>query len=407
MELSLIRSLMEKQFYEEHRGSRCPMKLFSKDIQKVKRVIDKAMDDYNRSVSPDEVEALFLSDNPSLTTAQKQQYTALFGQIKTQQPMGKDIAQEVLSKLFQQVIGEEVANLGFDFVNGSLKSLQPLRNLLEIHGDDFIPKLQVQWEDMNMDRILEEGDLQSKWTFNIPSLARKVPGVNAGQLIEIGARPNTGKTSFHASLVMGPNGFADQGAKVIVLCNEETPTRVGHRYLTCAVGTDADGIRKDKATHLARYKAKSTHLKFKDSTEKDMSWVESVCKYYKPDIVMLDMGDKFTSTANSASIHEVLKQNVMYARQIAKQQECAVFYMSQLSAEAEGRVVLNQSMMEGSKTGKAAEADLMLLLARNPPTENQTEEDTQRHINIAKNKLTGWHGMVTCEFDYKTALFSA
>ena len=166
MELSLIRSLMEKQFYEEHRGSRCPMKLFSKDIQKVKRVIDKAMDDYNRSVSPDEVEALFLSDNPSLTTAQKQQYTALFGQIKTQHPMGKDIAQEVLSKLFQQVIGEEVANLGFDFVNGSLKSLQPLRNLLEIHGDDFIPKLQVQWEDMNMDRILEEGDLQSKWAFN-------------------------------------------------------------------------------------------------------------------------------------------------------------------------------------------------------------------------------------------------
>ena len=62
MELSLIRSLMEKQFYEEHRGSRCPMKLFSKDIQKVKRVIDKAMDDYDRSVSPDEVEALFLSE---------------------------------------------------------------------------------------------------------------------------------------------------------------------------------------------------------------------------------------------------------------------------------------------------------------------------------------------------------
>ena len=407
MELSLIRSLMEKQFYEEHRGSRCPMKLFSKDIQKVKRVIDKAMDDYDRSVSPDEVEALFLSDNPTLTTAQKQQYSALFGQIKTQQPMGKDIAQEVLSKLFQQVIGEEVANLGFDFVNGSLKSLQPLRNLLEVHGDDFIPKLQVQWEDMNMDRILNEGDLQSKWTFNIPSLARKVPGVNAGQLIEIGARSNTGKTSFPASLVMGPDGFADQGAKVIVLCNEETPTRVGHRYLTCAVGTDSVGIRKDKARHLATYRSKSRHLMFKDSTAKDMAWVESVCKYYKPDIIMLDMGDKFTSTANSASIHEVLKQNVMYARQIAKQQECAVFYMSQLSAEAEGRVVLNQSMMEGSKTGKAAEADLMLLIARNPPTENQTEEDTQRHINIAKNKLTGWHGMVTCEFDYKTALFSA
>ena len=48
---------------------------------------------------------------------------------------------------------------------------------------------------------------------------------------------------------------------------------------------------------------------------------------------------------------------------IAKQHECAVFYMSQLSADAEGKVLLNQSMMEGSRTGKAAEADLMVLIA--------------------------------------------
>jgi hypothetical protein len=40
--------------------------------------------------------------------------------------------------------------------------------------------------------------------------------------------------------------------------------------------------------------------------------------------------------------------------------------MSQLSADAEGRQVLNQAMMEGSsRTGKAAEADLMLLIAKN------------------------------------------
>ena len=37
--------------------------------------------------------------------------------------------------------------------------------------------------------------------------------------------------------------------------------------------------------------------------------------------------------------------------------------MSQLSAEAEARYV-NQAMMEGSRTGKATEADLMLLIAK-------------------------------------------
>jgi hypothetical protein len=91
---------------------------------------------------------------------------------------------------------------------------------------------------------------------------------------------------------------------------------------------------------------------------------------------------------------------------IAKQHECAVFYMSQLSADAEGRTVLNQSMMEGSKTGKAAEADLMLLIAKNPIQNNEQEEDPERHLNVVKNKLTGWHGSVTSNLDYKTARYS-
>ena len=102
-----------------------------------------------------------------------------------------------------------------------------------------------------------------------------------------------------------------------------------------------------------------------------------------------------------------LKACAIHARQIAKQYECAVLYMSQLSAEAEGKIVLNQSMMEGSRTGKAAEADLMILIAKNPPVEGQDEEDAQRHLNIVKNKLSGWHGNVHCELDYKTARYIA
>ena len=34
-------------------------------------------------------------------------------------------------------------------------------------------------------------------------------------------------------------------------------------------------------------------LKVYDSTGKDMHWVEHIVKSYKPDIVILDMGDKF------------------------------------------------------------------------------------------------------------------
>ena len=406
MELSLIRSLMDRSFYDDHRGARCPDRLFSKDVRKIKQAIDTAMDRYERTVTPDEIEALFMSNNPTLTTAQKQAYSALFHKIKGETPMGSDVAQEVLSKLFQQVVGEDIANLGFDYVNGDKSSLEPLRLLLEQYGDDFTPNLNVEWDDIEIETLLARNDLEARWTFNIASLTRKVEGVNSGHLIEVGARPNTGKTSFHASLIAAPGGFAHQGANCIILCNEEGYHRVGARYLTAATGMTMREIKDNPAKARELYAPVKERIKIKDATGRDMNWVESICKSYKPDIVLLDMGDKFAKTGGFARTDEALKANAVHARMIAKQHECAIFYMSQLSADAEGKVLLNQSMMEGSRTGKAAEADLMVLIAKNPPVDNQEEEDTQRHLNVVKNKLTGWHGVVHCELEYQTARYT-
>tara|TARA_R110002050_G_scaffold7510_1_gene28937 strand:+ start:1040 stop:2242 length:1203 start_codon:yes stop_codon:yes gene_type:complete len=398
---------MDKDFYDEHRGARCPDRLFSKDVRKIKQSIDTAMDRYERTVTPAEIEALFMANNPTLTTAQKTAYSHLFGQVNKEQPMGSDVAQEVLSKLFQQVIGEDIANLGFDYVNGSKSTLEPLRQMLEQYGDDFTPNLNVEWEDIDFDTIMELNDLEARWIFNIPTLTRKVEGINAGHLIEVGARPNTGKTSFHASLVAGPNGFCDQGARVIVLCNEEGYGRVVMRYINAVSGYDKHQLKDPQIRKkaLQSFLKIKPNLMFKDATGRDMNWVESVCKSYKPDIIILDMGDKFARTAGFSRPDEALKANAIHARQIAKQQECAVFYMSQLSADAEGKVVLNQAMMEGSRTGKAAEADLMIMISKNPTIEGQEEEDNQRHINVVKNKLSGWHGIVHTDLEYKIARY--
>tara|TARA_R100001460_G_scaffold61160_2_gene101253 strand:+ start:3037 stop:4263 length:1227 start_codon:yes stop_codon:yes gene_type:complete len=407
MELSLIRSLMDKKFYDEHRGAKCPDRLFSKDVRKIKQAIDNAMSTYERTVTPDEIEALFISGNPSMTTAQKQAYLSLFTQIKKEQPLGEDVAQEVLSKLFQQVVGEDIANIGFDYVNGTKSSLEPIRNILELYADDFTPNLNIEWDDMSLETLISKNSLEAKWTFNIPALTRKVEGVSAGHLIEVGARPNTGKTSFHASLVASTGGFAHQGAKCIILCNEESAHRVGARYLTSATGMTMHEIKENPEKARDLYDAVRKNIFIKDASGRDMAWVESVCKSYNPDIVILDMGDKFAKSGGFARPDEALKANAIHARQIAKQHECAIFYMSQLSAEAEGKVYLNQAMMEGSRTGKAAEADLMVLIAKdtvkNP--DGGEEESPARHLNVVKNKLSGWHGVQHCELDYLTARY--
>ena len=407
MELALLRTLMSKEFYEKHKGIRCPDKLFTKDIRKIKQTLDYAMKEYDNDITPAELEGLFLSYNSTMTTANKDVYSGLFRMLNKEQAMAEPIAQDVMAKLFQQVVGEEVANLGFEYVNGTQTSLEPLRNLLSNYQDDFTPNLNITWEDMTMDTLLEAADIQSQWKFNIPSLRRKVEGISGGHMVLVGARPNCGKTSFHASIVAGPGGFANQGAKCIILCNEESYDRVGGRYLSAASKMSLEEIRKNKALAGIRYAPVYQNIKVKDSTGKDMAWVEAVIKKSRPDIVILDMGDKFASkTSDKSDVY--LKEAAIHARNIAKQYKCAIIWMSQLSAVAEGKVIVDQSMLEGSKTGKAAEADLMILISKNATAEGQEEVDTQRHLNIAKNKLTGgWHGLIHVELDGARSIYSS
>ena len=407
MELALLRSLLDKEFYDNHIGVKCPPRLFTKDAQKIKSVVDYAMSTYKRNLTVDEVEAVFMVSNPTLTTAQKEGYTKLFSQIKIETPMGNDVADDVLSKLFQQVIGEDIANLGFEYVNGTQTSLEPLRQLLDNYNDNFLPDLNVEWDDISIEAILAANTLESRWAFNIPVLNSRIKGVNAGHLIEVGARPNTGKTSFHASMLVGPNGMARQGAKCVVLCNEESYDRVAFRYIQASTGFPKEKIQANIQEAKSIYQDITKNVKIKDVSGEDMTWVETMCKSERPDIVVLDMGDKFARQGSSSRPDEMLKANAIYARQIAKTYGCAVFYMSQLSAEAEGRQVLNQAMMEGSRTGKAAEADLMLLIGQPAQVEGIDEQSTLRHINVVKNKVTGWHGMINCNLDYRIARFTA
>ena len=407
MELALIKTLLDRDFYDQHKGIRCPDEIFTKDVRKIKQALDKGMVSYEGNLTVDDLQAVFTAMNQSMTTATRTAYDDLFNRISRAEPLKKEIAEDTLSNLFQQRVGERVANLGFEFVNGTLSSLEPLRRLLDDYKDDFTPNLRVEWDDIDIDTLLEANDLQTQWKFNIPSLRRKVEGVSGGHLLLVGARPNTGKTSFHASLIAGPEGWAHQGAKCIVMCNEESYERVGARYLSAATNMTMDEVRENVSLARKRYAPVQKNLRIKDSTNKDMQWVEAVVKNEKPDIIVLDMGDKF-ATKNSDKSDVYLKDAAIYARNIAKQYNCCVIWMSQLSAVAEGKVFVDQSMMEGSKTGKAAESDLMILISKNPVVEGADEADTQRHLNIAKNKLKGgYHGVIHCELDGGRSLYTA
>ena len=66
----------------------------------------------------------------------------------------------------------------------------------------------------------------------------------------------------------------------------------------------------------------------------------------------------------------------------------------------------NKKFLKSDKS-YVSEADLMILIAKdtvkNP--DSGEEESPARHLNIVKNKLSGWHGVEHCELDYVTARY--
>ena len=321
--------------------------------------------------------------------------------------LNNEVATEVISRLFQQAVGEEVANIGFDFVNGTKTSLEPLRNLVDKYKDDFTPNIKIKYENMDLDSIWEDNEDETKWKFNIPTLQRRVEGVTGGHFVIVGARPNTGKTSFHASIIASEGGFAEQGAKCLVLCNEEASKVVRLRYTNAGTGMEKEEGKRNRAKSLLLYNRVKPNIALSDGTGEEMPWVEAAVKSHKPDIVILDMGHKYAErTSDKTDVY--LKDAAIHARNIAKQYNCVVFWMTQLSASAEGQVNPDMSMIEGSKTGLAGEADLMILISKNRKIEGADEsEDSQRHLTIAKNKISGFHGRITCQLDGAVARFTA
>ena len=397
---------MNKEIYDDNKGIRFPDKLFGKDLRKIKHTLEYAMQTYDKTLTTATLEALFFANNGTMTTANKEVFKDLFKKIEKETPLDKAITSDVLSKLFQRVVGEEVANIGIDYVNGKMHSMEPLRKLIDDYQDDFMPNLTVEWDDIRLETLLKLSKTQAQWKFNIPSLARRVEGISGGHLVMVGARSNTGKTSFHASLIASTNGFLNQGAKVMVLVNEESYDRVAMRYVNASTGMSEDQIYANPLLTAERYNEVTENLYIKDVTGTTMDRVEGYIKGYRPDIVVLDIGDKFAAKGDRSDI--VLKDNAIHARNIAKQYDCAIIYMSQLSAVAENVVNVDMSMLEGSKTGKAAETDLMILISANRRDYDSDEKDPERHLIIAKNKLKGgWHGRITVELDGNTARFTA
>ena len=395
IEKQMLKLLLGKKFYTQYKGQ-VSRNVFQGSFGSLFETIQKAHDKYDADISVDELYSLHTAIyNPALTRAAKEQFSELIEDIKETTEPSEAIAKDIVAILSDRNTAQKIAIESTEIFNGKPADFNIITKIIEEHKKGLpTEKLEAVTDDVN--QLIKELDVTSKWKFNLIRLKENIGGVGPGNLMIAFARPETGKTAFWVSLVAGPNGFAEQGALVHAFINEEPAVRTQMRAISCFTGLNKEQIIEDKAKTHEEWKKIKDNIKMIDTVDWTIQDIDSHCEKYKPDIIVIDQLDKINVSGTYARTDEKLRAIYTNAREIAKRRDCVVIAISQASADAHNRDHISFDMMENSKTGKAAEADLIIGIGNrtsNYPT------NKMRVLNVSKNKITGWHGDPSCTLD--------
>ena len=384
--------MLNKKFYTQHKGMLSPT-VFAGDISSLYETIQKAHEKYEEDIKVDELYSLHTAIfNPALTRAAKEKFSELVEDIKEVQEPSKEIAKDIMRILSDRDLAQRIAVEATEIFNGKEANFTDISGMIEKHKQN-INEEKTPAVTSDVEQVLDLLDVTTKWKFNIPVLKENVGGIGGGNLMIAFARPETGKTAFWVSLCAGPNGFAEQGAKIHAFINEEPAIRTQMRAISCYTGMTREEIILEKKVAQSSWSEIKNNISMFDTVDWSMEDIDAHCEKHKPDIIVIDQLDKINVTGTYARTDEKLRQIYTSVREIAKRRDCAVIAISQASADAHNRNSISFDQMENSKTGKAAEADLIIGIGRNS---NSDLENKIRTLCISKNKINGYHGEPVC-----------
>jgi len=392
IEKQMIRLMLNKKFYTQYKGVLSPT-VFAGDISSLYETIQKAHEKYEDDIKVDELYSLHTAIfNPALTRAAKEKFSELIEDIREVQEPNKEIAKDIMRILSDRDLAQRIAVEATEIFNGKEANFADITGMIDKHktniNEDKVPAVTN-----DVAEVLDLLDVTTKWKFNIPILKQCVGGIGGGNLMIAFARPETGKTAFWVSLCTGPEGFAEQGAKIHAFINEEPAIRTQMRAISCYTGMTREEIIQEKDVAKRVWSEIKDNISMFDTVDWSMEDIDLHCEKHKPDIIVIDQLDKINVIGTFARTDEKLRKIYTNVREIAKRRNCAVIAISQASAEAHNRDSISFDQMENSKTGKAAEADLIIGIGRNANTDT---DNKTRTLCVSKNKINGYHGEPVC-----------
>ena len=209
--------------------------------------------------------------------------------------------------------------------------------------------------------------------------------LRTGDFVILAARPETGKTTFIASEL---SYFATQlkdDRPIVWVNNEEGGSKVMNRVIQSYFGVPLSSLIEHEAEYDERYKKEvgdRIRIINDDAGLNNVRKLTALFEEVNPSIIVFDQLDKVHGFEKEARDDLRLGKLYEWARNLAKKYGPTIA-VSQASEAADYVHYITLSMLRGSKTDKAGEADLIITLGRDK------EDEYKRYLHLPKNKLWG------------------
>ena len=394
MALKIIKLCLRKEFYQKYKNK--IQKSSLANLLDVYAVIEKTYKDLPdcKEILHDDLYINYLNYNPTNTQSNKDKAMQVVTDLDKVHINEDNVVLTIQQMHQSQIVHEASQRLLDIYKNGG----GDVKNVVKLLQQEESIEDSIQEVTKDLYELLKEMDYSNLFQFSAPSLLnQQVKGVGKGHFTVIFARPESGKTAFWINMVGGENGFAYQEKvnNIAIFCNEEKPSRIVLRLIQSCSDMTKSHIDEEPEVANAEWEKIKDKIHVYDCKDFTVESIDSYCEEYKPDVVIVDQLDKIELSENFDSGHEKLREIYKLTRDIASRRDVCMFGICQASSDAHDKNHISFNNMEGSKTGKAAEADLIIGIGKKDDWEGA--EDFTRTLCISKNKLTGWHGIIPCK----------
>lgn len=258
-----------------------------------------------------------------------------------------------------------------------------------------------------LSNVLERGFLEIERLFNnkgsitgvgsgIRDLDAKTSGFQKGDMVLIAARPSMGKTTF--SLNIAENAALREGKSVVIFSLEMSKEQLAYKLLCSEANVDMLKLRTgnlddDDWERIARATGPLSKAKIYIDDTAGLSVMEmrSKCRKIKMehgiDMILIDYLQLMSGSSGSESRQQEVSEISRSIKALAKEMECPVIALSQLSRAPEQRADHRPMLSDLRESGSIEQdADVVMFLYRDEYYNKETEDKNIGECIIAKQR---------------------